>query len=609
MSVRMSPPPGTSNPDPDVDRTAELPTLESAAHAAGSDRRPGSTDTWVAPGRDEALVAAERRAAQVERELAQLRAEHAFQLDEHARARAHFEEQLAEARGLLSAAGARAEDLQRRVQELETAARRDEQRRPDRESALRDSREERERTLGLIEALHSAESRRAILEELVTDLQREGEERERELARVARALVGRDAHTRELEAELAERAARIARLEQQVGSLTGSMSERDAQLRRAREETRALQDGPASPRGESGSLNERMKALQALAAEQGSSATRSAAAHEAQLAELRARNAELDSQLAAERARLKQLEEERAGVLKTAPHDRDRGSSAASPAAADARLKELQERVAEQEEAMRALQKESSASVTRARELEADLHAAEEAVHRLESEARSRNARLEELERANVRWRSLEEARHAAAEAAAGYAPQEPVAPPESAGARSELPAARSDPPAVRPNPPAVRPDPPAARPEPSGTRSEPATARADSPGERADRQSARSGGGEAVPSAEVAPDGAARLLIRSEDGREIVHVLGRRTSIGRTSDNDLQIDAQFISRHHAVILVGPVHTIIEDLNSTNGVQVNGRRVTRQILKDGDTVHIARLQYRFAIRKGSSEKR
>ena len=56
--------------------------------------------------------------------------------------------------------------------------------------------------------------------------------------------------------------------------------------------------------------------------------------------------------------------------------------------------------------------------------------------------------------------------------------------------------------------------------------------------------------------------------------------MLGRKTSIGRTPDNDLQIDAKFISRHHAVILAGPAHTIIEDLNSTNGVLVNGRRIT-----------------------------
>jgi pSer/pThr/pTyr-binding forkhead associated (FHA) protein len=86
------------------------------------------------------------------------------------------------------------------------------------------------------------------------------------------------------------------------------------------------------------------------------------------------------------------------------------------------------------------------------------------------------------------------------------------------------------------------------------------------------------------------------------------VHVLARKTSVGRTPDNDLQIDAKYISRHHAVILAGPAHTIIEDLNSTNGVLVNGRRISRQILKDGDQVMIGRAEYRFAVRR-TGEKR
>jgi len=103
-------------------------------------------------------------------------------------------------------------------------------------------------------------------------------------------------------------------------------------------------------------------------------------------------------------------------------------------------------------------------------------------------------------------------------------------------------------------------------------------------------------------------PEGATRLLIRADGESEVVHVLGRKTSIGRTPDNDLQIDAKFISRHHAVILAGPARTIVEDLNSTNGVLVNGRRVTRQVLQDGDTVVIGRTQFRFVVRQPSERR-
>jgi pSer/pThr/pTyr-binding forkhead associated (FHA) protein len=106
----------------------------------------------------------------------------------------------------------------------------------------------------------------------------------------------------------------------------------------------------------------------------------------------------------------------------------------------------------------------------------------------------------------------------------------------------------------------------------------------------------------------ELPPDGAARLLVHSDGGREIVHVLGRKTSIGRTPDNDLQIDAKYVSRRHAVILVGPVHAVVEDLNSTNGVLVNGRRVTRHTLKDGDQIALGRSVYRFAVRKSTEQR-
>ena len=99
----------------------------------------------------------------------------------------------------------------------------------------------------------------------------------------------------------------------------------------------------------------------------------------------------------------------------------------------------------------------------------------------------------------------------------------------------------------------------------------------------------------------EVVPEGAVPLFIRTGES-EVVHVLGRKTTIGRTPENDVQIDAQYISRHHAVILAERTHAIIEDLNSTNGVIVNGRRVLRQTLKDGDIVLIGTAPFRFAVR-------
>jgi hypothetical protein len=97
-------------------------------------------------------------------------------------------------------------------------------------------------------------------------------------------------------------------------------------------------------------------------------------------------------------------------------------------------------------------------------------------------------------------------------------------------------------------------------------------------------------------------PAGVTRLLVRTDSDAEVAHVLGERTSIGRGADNDLQLDVTSISRHHALILAGAAQTIIEDLRSTNGVRVNGRRIKRQSLRDGDTVLLGKAQFRFVLR-------
>jgi len=100
----------------------------------------------------------------------------------------------------------------------------------------------------------------------------------------------------------------------------------------------------------------------------------------------------------------------------------------------------------------------------------------------------------------------------------------------------------------------------------------------------------------------EIALEGPARVLIRTDGNTDFVHVLGRRTRIGRGPDNEVVLDTKHVSRYHAVLLAGPAHTSIEDLNSTNGVFVNGKRVSRQALKDGDRVTIGRSQFRYTVR-------
>jgi chromosome segregation ATPase len=106
-----------------------------------------------------------------------------------------------------------------------------------------------------------------------------------------------------------------------------------------------------------------------------------------------------------------------------------------------------------------------------------------------------------------------------------------------------------------------------------------------------------------AVPGA--AASGAAHRsaeLIRIDGEQTTTYVLAKRTRIGRAAGCELQIDSGSVSRHHALVIVGPRDTIIDDLNSTNGVLVNGRKVTRHVLSDGDALTIGETRFRYFAR-------
>jgi general secretion pathway protein A len=86
-----------------------------------------------------------------------------------------------------------------------------------------------------------------------------------------------------------------------------------------------------------------------------------------------------------------------------------------------------------------------------------------------------------------------------------------------------------------------------------------------------------------------------ARILVAT-DGRTVQEITLRngRIIVGRTSDNDLQIDSRFVSRHHCQIVTTANSSVIEDLNSTNGIYVKSKRVRRHYLNDGDVVVIGK---------------
>ena len=61
---------------------------------------------------------------------------------------------------------------------------------------------------------------------------------------------------------------------------------------------------------------------------------------------------------------------------------------------------------------------------------------------------------------------------------------------------------------------------------------------------------------------------------------------------IGRDEKNDIKLDGLQISNRHARLVQSGSSVLIEDLNSTNGVYVNGKRVSRQAVSATDAIQI-----------------
>ncbi len=65
-----------------------------------------------------------------------------------------------------------------------------------------------------------------------------------------------------------------------------------------------------------------------------------------------------------------------------------------------------------------------------------------------------------------------------------------------------------------------------------------------------------------------------------------------KEINIGRAENSDIKIDGLQISNRHARLLQTGTGIAIEDLNSTNGVYVNGERISRRLIEPSDAVQI-----------------
>ncbi|MCS6993229.1 MAG: winged helix-turn-helix domain-containing protein [Anaerolineales bacterium] len=72
------------------------------------------------------------------------------------------------------------------------------------------------------------------------------------------------------------------------------------------------------------------------------------------------------------------------------------------------------------------------------------------------------------------------------------------------------------------------------------------------------------------------------------------------QTRLGRSAENEIVILNKLASREHAVIRREGRKAILEDLNSTNGTYLNGRRVSGPVhLQDGDHLTVGGVEFVF----------
>ena len=79
--------------------------------------------------------------------------------------------------------------------------------------------------------------------------------------------------------------------------------------------------------------------------------------------------------------------------------------------------------------------------------------------------------------------------------------------------------------------------------------------------------------------------------------GGDSIPLLKKNLLVGRRESCDIVLRFSNVSAHHCQLTVNGGYWYVRDMNSRNGVKVNGLRVTDKRLDPGDTLSIAKHKY------------
>src|SRR5262245_5755857 len=99
------------------------------------------------------------------------------------------------------------------------------------------------------------------------------------------------------------------------------------------------------------------------------------------------------------------------------------------------------------------------------------------------------------------------------------------------------------------------------------------------------------------------------KLIIEDDEGKTtVVHLIRDEITIGRKEGNTIRLTERNVSRRHARLMRSNGAILIEDLQSYNGIKVNGDRISgRAPVNEGDRIQIGDYQIALKVEKAKED--